>query len=230
MAGDAAPPPDRVPTPTGAAESPAELRRRRRRQLSHDIHHELGTIMMLASLVSTSDDVGPQSQERARQILGETRWLDQLQRAYEDCAQEPDDTLPTSVEAIALDAVAREVVAAMRLSTATRITVVSQPAFARADRLAFWRAVRNLIDNAVRAAGPTGHVEVSLYAEAGWAVIQVDDDGPGFGAAKPGLGSLGLGIVQDMTAAWGGHLQIRHRARGGASVRMLLPDAPPGPL
>jgi len=100
----------------------------------------------------------------------------------------------------------------------------------RADRLAFWRAVRNLIDNAVRAAGPAGHVEVTLYDEDGWAVVQVDDDGPGFGAAKPGLGSLGLGIVQDMTGAWGGHLQIRHRSRGGASVRMLLPESPPGPL
>jgi len=216
--------------PPDCPDSPAEARRRRRRQLSHDIHHELGTIMMLASLLATSPDVGPDSKQRARQILGETRWLDQLQRAYEDCALEPDNTAPEPVGILALDAVAREVVAAMSLSTATAITVTARPTHARADRLAFWRAVRNLIDNAVRAAGPAGHVEVTLYDEDGWAVVQVDDDGPGFGAAKPGLGSLGLGIVQDMTGAWGGHLQIRHRSRGGASVRMLLPESPPGPL
>ncbi|HXA62008.1 MAG TPA: hypothetical protein VNW94_22900, partial [Streptosporangiaceae bacterium] len=46
-----------------------------RKRLRHDIRHELGTIIMLASAVAVSGDVGPGSRERIEQLLGETRWL-----------------------------------------------------------------------------------------------------------------------------------------------------------
>ena len=51
----------------------------RRRQLSHDIRHELGTIMMLASLLSCAEDVGPESRDRARHILGRVREVTHLE-------------------------------------------------------------------------------------------------------------------------------------------------------
>jgi signal transduction histidine kinase len=191
------------------------------RQISHDIRHELGTIMLLASLLSGAPDVGPESRGRARQILGEARWLDELHRAYEDAA--PDgDGWGVPRQPIRVDAVAAEVVAAMRLSTLTRIDYTAPETWAQADRLSCWRALRNLIGNAVRAAGPDGHVDVRVLAEDGWAVIQVDDDGPGFGAVAPGLGSLGLGIVQDMVAGCGGELEIRRGELGGCCVRLRL--------
>jgi len=220
-----APPP--VPVDRAVSTGDAPERATVRRQISHDIHHELSTIMLLASMLSSAPDIGPDSRERARQILGETRWLDQLHRAYEDSVAEPDDAALRAAEPIRLDAFTAEVVAAMQLSTFTRISFVPHEVWAHVDGLAFWRVLRNLIGNAVRAAGADGDVEVRVEAVDGWAVAQVDDDGPGFGAVPPGMASLGLGIVQDLAAAWGGELEIRRGVLGGCCVQLRLPSAPP---
>jgi signal transduction histidine kinase len=203
----------------------------RRRQISHDIRHELGTIMLLASLLSSAADVGRDSRLRARQLLGEARWLDRLHRAFEDSVTgEPGadpPTQPSPADPVRVDAVAREVVAAVTLSSPVRISFTGIETWARVDRLAYWRALRNLVGNAVRAAGPGGHVDVRVQGVDGWAVAQVDDDGPGFGAAPPGMASLGLGIVLESVVSWGGDLEIRRSAPGGCRVRLLLPAAEP---
>jgi signal transduction histidine kinase len=206
---------------------PGEEQGRLRRQISHDIHHELSTIMMLASLLSTASDVGPDSRERARQLLGETRWLHQLHHAYEESIVSNDSALPASAEPARIDLLAAEVVAAMQLSTLTRIGFDVQEAWAHVDRLEFWRGLRNLVGNAVRAAGADGHVEVRITTDEGWAVAEVDDNGPGFGAVPAGRASLGLGIVQDLASTWGGELQIRRGVLGGCCVRLRLPSSSP---
>jgi len=203
-----------------------------RRQISHDIRHELSTIMLLASLLSAAPDVGPASQQRARHIVGETRWLDSLHRAYEDSICAVEAPAPRVPEPIRLDVLAGEVVETMRLSTFTRIGCLAGTAWAHVERLAYWRAMRNVVGNAVRAAGPDGAVEVSVYNAGGWTVTQVDDNGPGFGAAPAGIASLGLGIVQDLAASCGGELEIRRGVLGGCCVRLRLPavPSPDGPV
>ena len=216
-----------VDGPTVPIELP-EQTRLRRRQISHDIHHELGTIMMLASLLTCANDVGPHSRERGQQILGEARWLDQLHRAYEETVPDPGNPeAPTLSEPVRLDLLAGEVVAAMKPGAVTRINFACTETWTHADRLSCWRALRNVLGNAIRAAGPDGHVDVQIRAEDGWAVAQIDDDGPGFGSIAPGLGSLGLGIVQDLVAVHGGELQIRHRVLGGCCVLLRLHAASP---
>jgi signal transduction histidine kinase len=195
-----------------------------RHQIEHDIRHQLSTVMLLAALLNTGDDVGPESRTWADQILGETRWLHQLMTALDDCLAERETAAPPMHgEPIRLDALATEVVAAVQLSTFTRIVLDVQEAWAHVDRLAFWRALRNLVDNAVRAAGPRGMVRVRISRADGWAVTQIDDNGPGFGAGPPGMASLGLGIVQNLVAANGGDLGIRRGALGGCCVRLQLP-------
>jgi|SRR5436305_305907 len=209
---------------TGTPDAPELVRLRR--QLSHDIHHELSTIMLLASMLSSAPDVGADSRNRARQILGETRWLDQLHRAY-DGSLGADGGVTLAAEPVRLDLLAAEVVAATQLSTFVRISFTASPVWARVDRLAFWRALRNLVGNAVRAAGPEGEVAARVEATDGWAVVHVDDNGPGFGAVPPGTASLGLGIVQDLAAAWGGELEIRRGVLGGCGVTLRLPVTVP---
>ncbi|WP_410555750.1 ATP-binding protein [Actinomadura fulvescens] len=93
------------------------------------------------------------------------------------------------------------------------------------DPVALWRALRNVLDNACRVAA--GRVDVRVSVDQGWVTIQVDDDGPGFGAGAGGLASLGLGIVHDLVSGYGGSLEIRTCELGGARVRLLLPSAPP---
>ncbi|MEU5877468.1 HAMP domain-containing sensor histidine kinase [Spirillospora sp. NPDC047279] len=198
-----------------------------RRRLRHDIRHELGTIIMLASAVAVADDIGDTSRERIEQLLGETRWLDHLiRRLDEDDDADSVVTQPmVCPERIRVDELTAEVVTGMRLSTAHEVGLEGVPAWAHMDPVALWRALRNVLDNACRVAA--GRVDVHVTVDQGWVTIQVDDDGPGFGAGKAGLASLGLGIVHDLVSGYGGSLEIRTCEMGGARVRLLLPSAPP---
>jgi signal transduction histidine kinase len=181
---------------------------------------------MLASAVVVAEDVGETSRARIDQLLGETRWLDHLLRRLDE--DDDDQPLPAP-ERIRVDELTAEVVTGMRLATAHEVCFTGTEAWAHMDPVALWRAVRNVLDNACRVAA--GRVNVGVEAGQGWVVIQVDDDGPGFGAgwgrARPGLASLGLGIVHDLISGYGGSLEIRTCEMGGARVRMLLPAAPP---
>ncbi|TDD80308.1 sensor histidine kinase, partial [Actinomadura rubrisoli] len=163
-------PPD-GPAPTGRGEHSLW-----RRRLRHDIRHELGTIIMLASAVVVADDVGNGSRERVEQLLGETRWLDHLLRRLDE---DDDDRPPPGPERIRVDALTVEVVTAMRLATSHEICFAGGESWAHMDPVALWRALRNVLDNACRVA--EGRVDVRVAVEQGWVVIQVDDDGPGFG-------------------------------------------------
>jgi signal transduction histidine kinase len=192
------------------------------------MRHEVATIMLLASLLDAAPDVGPDSRQRARQLLGEARWLEELQRAYEDTLAGHADLTRSVPESIRLDLIAREVVAATRLSTQTTIDLYADEAWAYTDRLAFWRTLRNMIGNAVRAAGPRGRVGVGVASATDWAIIQVDDDGPGFGSVEPGMESLGLEIVREFADRWSGNLEIRRGPLGGCRVGLRMRAASAG--
>jgi signal transduction histidine kinase len=192
------------------------------RRIRHDIRHELGTIIMLASAVSVSDDVGPASRKRIDALLGETRWLGHLLRQLDEDDGQAGQSLP-SPERVRVDELVGEIVAGLRLASIRRVDYDSRPAWAHIDPLALWRAVRNILDNACRIAGD--HVDVSVAVEGRSTVVQVDDDGPGFGGGPGGLASLGLGIVHDLVAGYGGGLEVCRGGLGGARVRILLPSA-----
>jgi len=97
-----------------------------------------------------------------------------------------------------------------------------------------WRVLANVVDNAARAAGPGGHVEVIVSRQAESpprAAIDVIDDGPGFGNGPPGVASLGLGVVTTLLESCGGAMEVRAPDAGGAHVRIVVPlrPAPAGP-
>lgn len=97
-------------------------------------------------------------------------------------------------------------------------------------------ALGNLIDNAFKWAA--SRIEVVARAEAGSAVVEVHDDGPGVSpeeveailqpayridTSKSGSG-LGLAITNDLVTAYGGTLAIGRSERlGGLRARMTLP-------
>jgi signal transduction histidine kinase len=191
---------------------------KRRRQLGHDIRHELSTVMMLASSLSMSHDAGPDSRRRAHQILGEMRWLDQLLRVYDGSAAE--GRYPGSIR---IDAITRDVVNTMSLCTDVDISVVTCESWSDVDGLTYWRALRNVVDNAVRAVGSVGVVVVSVSQEQSQVVVQIEDDGPGLLETLPDSGSLGLTIVREIVASWGGDFEIGPGSLGGCRVRLLLP-------
>jgi signal transduction histidine kinase len=186
--------------------------------------------MLLADVLCDDPGMSDQARRRAQQILGETRWLHQLLQAYDQGLAGSGESDKSEVVPILLAPVVAEVVTPIRLSTRTQVVLQEGQAWARVDKLGLWRAVRNVVVNAVRAAGPSGAVEVRIGLQAGWAVVEVDDDGPGFDSAQSRPSSLGLGIVQQLVSDWGGELEIHRGKLGGCCVRMLLPNAGDGQL
>jgi len=106
------------------------------------------------------------------------------------------------------------------------------------------RMVLNLLDNAVRHTPRRARIELGLREEAGNAVLEVADDGPGIPAAMReqvfdrfvrGEGSadrargtgtgLGLAIVSAVTESHGGSVEAAESASGGALFTVRIPLA-----
>ena len=201
---------------------------RRRSEIRHDIQHQLGLIIQLCGIVSLADDVGRSSRARTEQILDELRWLDLLLQAYDGIDPRFDGRPPGQrLERVRVDTMTGAMVAGLRLATKTRMTLEAAVAWAYVEPLALWRTLRNVLDNAVRATGPRGHVHVQVTSSDGWTVAQIDDDGPGFGGGAGGRERLGLRIVRNFAAEHQGRLEVGGGTLGGGCVRLVLPAAPP---
>jgi two-component system OmpR family sensor kinase len=191
-----------------------------RRQVSHDIRHELSTIMLLASVVQRATDVGPDSRARVAQIIAEARWLEELITAYE---RRPRADSSPPAPSTPLDVVAAEILQPIRMSSRARIRLEATHVGVPVDRLALWRVLRNIVGNALAAAGEHGRVLVRIQQTEGCAVVDVDDDGPGFDPTTTGGTSLGLTIIGDLVQRWGGWMSIGRGSLGGCGVRLSIP-------
>ena len=114
----------------------------------------------------------------------------------------------------------------------------SQPLLATIRPQALNRALRNLIDNAVRYGGVA---KVTLKQETGMAVVTIADNGPGLpgdqleavfepfvrleGSRSRDTGGVGLGlaIAQTIIQAHGGTVMLRNLPEGGLAAVVRLP-------
>lgn len=106
---------------------------------------------------------------------------------------------------------------------------------ARFDERLLARAVRNLIENSLRASGPSGRVEVGISVAEDSAAIAVRDEGigvppellphifdPNFSTYDSGTG-LGLPIARRIAEEHGGTIAARNRPGGGLEVTIRIP-------
>ncbi len=109
------------------------------------------------------------------------------------------------------------------------------PLPARFDARLLRRALRNLVENALRASGGRGEVEVRLERRDGSAAITVADRGPGvpaellqrifdpyFSTHDTGTG-LGLPITRRIVEEHGGSIAAKNRTGGGLEVVIMIP-------
>jgi two-component system, OmpR family, sensor kinase len=124
------------------------------------------------------------------------------------------------------------------------VTMSGPEVVARADAAKVSGILRNLIDNAMRAAGPQGNVHLVVREQDQFAVAEIWDSGPGVppsereriferlvrldhGRANDAGGSgLGLAIARGYARAHGGDLTCEDPRGIGAMFRLVLPLEP----
>lgn len=110
--------------------------------------------------------------------------------------------------------------------------------FILGDPLSLRRLIGNLIDNAIKYAGSA---RVSVMVVSGYAVLSVEDDGPGIPpdlanlltepfvrgdvsrSRDTGGAGLGLAIAKNLARAHGGDLSISTAKSGGARIEVRIP-------
>lgn len=152
--------------------------------------------------------------------------------------------LQLCTEDVEVGALVRRVVTAMAMAKPSiRLHLDISPAvICRVDGIRVEQIVSNLMENALKFAGPMGRIDVRVAAEHGFARIAVADNGRGIEpdvidtlfqaasrerdtAAHPeaGLG-IGLSLVRELTNAHGGHVCADSAGPGqGAEFTVWLP-------
>jgi signal transduction histidine kinase len=189
-------------------------------QAAHDLRQPVAAILALASAAAAEVQAPERTRRRLEQIAGEANWIfkiiyDMLPEA--DAVQSP--------EAVDISTLVRDAVCSERLTYAGRI-IAYQPEPERRYVLAvstrLRRALANVIANAARAAGPDGCVQVTQRVRGDTELVEIMDDGPGFGLMAADHG-IGLQITQQTLAECGGEMEIERLPAGQTVVRLMLP-------
>ena len=206
---------------------------------SHELRSPLARIRMAVELSGTQGSPAARD-EIQRSITELDQLVDEILLASRLDAREADMGTVESVDLIGLLAEeCARVGAVFELPECTGEVVV--PGVVKLLR----RAVRNLLENAVRHGRRTGHAKVvaQLSLEGRYAVLHIDDRGPGVppdqrerifepfyrlpGASeREGGVGLGLALVRQIAARHGGSVACDNREGGGARFTLRLPKSP----
>jgi len=168
-----------------------------------------------------------------------SRETDRLEQSMNDflvfAAPRPLNKQPTDVAALV-----EHVVENLRSGDGPTIVTRHSPGLAAVelDQDMFVQMLRNLLINALQAAGPKGTVEVETLADGDEVVIAVSDNGPGvpaelrekvfdvFFTTKRGGTGLGLNIARRIAEDHQGSIELSTAASGGARFVVRLPANP----
>ena len=201
---------------------------------SHELRTPLATIRADAGFLAERPDADPA--DRAEAVADLRAEADRMSRLVDDLlVLARTDALPEPVRRpVDLGALAADVARVAGVPAA-----VGPGPVVLGDEEMLRRAVRCVVDNAVRHGGAP--VEVTVTRSGPWAVLAVRDHGAGFppeavdrvferfyraDPARSGPGSgLGLAISRAVVALHGGGVDARNVPDGGAVVTLHLPAA-----
>jgi len=208
----------------GAQQRPGTVR-----QAAHDLRQPVAAVLALASAALSDESATELVQQRLEQIVTEAHWLSKI---INDMLAEPG--IPPSAEAVDIGALVRDTVKSEQLISAAQISLQQPdqgPRYLMVVGTRLRRALANVLANATRAAGPDGHVEVTEHAQGNTELVEIVDDGPGFGSMTVGNRTgIGLQITGQMLAECGGRMEVERLSSGQTLVRLSLPVMADGPM
>jgi len=213
---------------------------------SHELRSPLATLA--ASLEVGQADQSEQTWRDLMPILqAETQRMRHLVDDLLLLSKVDDRGLPVFHADVDLDDLVDQESRRLRGLGQVRVTTRATPTRVAGDEHKLAQVIRNLADNAVRAA--RAEVRLSVQADDGGALITVEDDGPGIPvqdrhrvfdrfvrldesrSRESGGSGLGLSIAHEIVRAHGGELAVGDSDLGGArlTARLPLPVRSPSP-
>jgi signal transduction histidine kinase len=194
------------------------------RQLAHDLCQPIAAIRALAAAAAADAQLPEAVLQRLRQIGAEANWISKV---IDDLLADFRAHPAHHREPVELCALLRDVVTSEQLTYRGRIAcdyTSGEGHYVIAPATRLRRAVANVLANATRAAGSDGSVRLTERAHGDMRVIEIADDGPGFGQVPPAHG-IGLQITRRVLAECGGRMEIERHPDGQTLVRLMLPTA-----
>jgi signal transduction histidine kinase len=209
--------------------------------LAHDLRSPLTAIRGKLETV-LAGDVRADQGEPIVSAIDELDRLTEFLNTSLDVAEGRADALRLSRTEVDLDEVIRTMIDLYEPSMAdsgVRLQLQSTGAtHVLADAALLHRVVANLLDNELKHLPPACTVALRVRSEDGFAVLMVEDNGPGFdadvvphlfeerakGKYSKGHG-LGLAFVAAVVRAHGGDVEAANRPQGGARLSLTLPLA-----
>ncbi len=214
------------------------------RRLLHDVSHELRS--PLARLQAAADLMRQQPERGAEfveRIERDTSRMDKLVGELLTLARLDTGMTGELDEEVDLREVVADIVEDARFEAdAKRCSIeldLNGPVVARGSHELLYRAIENVVRNAVRHSPEGGTVAISALSVDGWLRVTVADSGPGvfdgdldaifdpFFRSDPGQSvagyGLGLAISRRVLEAHGGGISAANQVKGGLIVTLLLP-------
>lgn len=207
---------------------------RAQREYTADMAHELRTpLAIMRARVDSLEDAAMR-QSLQNDIVSMTRTVNQVLDIAELEVFVVDGGSKADLQAVCADAVAFMAPLAVGNSKTIALTGTEAPVWVRGHAEALFRAVRNLIENAIRHSPTGGTVEVDVAADG---TVRVLDEGPGVplseretifkrfwrrDRSRPESRGLGLAIVTRVAAAHDGTITVDDRPQGGSVFTLRL--------
>lgn len=195
----------------------------------------VASVLALAAAALTEPGLPAAARGRLQQIVGQAEWLADMIQAFLDKGEQGEadeaggrdfDARDEAAARPDVVCIVNEIIAAGRLTWSCDLKVTSPASSVQCalHPVLLRRIVSNVLSNAARAAGSSGVVTVQIQQRKALVTLVVEDSGPGFGKIPSGAG-LGLSAVARHIVRYGGKMECRRSARGGARVSLWLPQA-----